>query len=193
MKTAIAIGILGAFAAVMLLSPAPVESNPGDLEAQFLEYLQDFGKSYHDVSEYKLRLLNFVHSMKTHGAINKFSDWSQSEFNAYLTYKSDKPQQPHTNRASNNGKAIDWSANDSAVKDQGSCGSCWAFAASAGAESLLKIHHDIDADLSEQQQMDCSYSFGNLACMGGLMANSWNYFIEREVGWCSNKDYPYKQ
>jgi C1A family cysteine protease len=45
------------------------------------------------------------------------------------------------------------------VKDQGSCGSCWAFAAAAGAESTLVLSgkENITVDLSEQYLVECTF------------------------------------
>lgn len=45
------------------------------------------------------------------------------------------------------------------MKDQGYCGSCWAFAAIAQAESTLIINgdEDITVDLSEQYMVECTY------------------------------------
>jgi C1A family cysteine protease len=43
----------------------------------------------------------------------------------------------------------------SAVKDQSSCGSCWAFAAVGELESMVKIYGEVELDLSEQQCVSC--------------------------------------
>merc|ERR1719158_111679 len=53
----------------------------------------------------------------------------------------------------------------SPVKDQGSCGSCWAFGAVAGMEGTAKISLVSSTQLSEQQVMDCTSGSG--ACNGG--------------------------
>ena len=55
---------------------------------------------------------------------------------------------------------------DNTIKDQGQCGSCWAFSAVAVLESwaLLKKENII---LSEQQLVDCSFKYGNHGCNGG--------------------------
>ena len=59
------------------------------------------------------------------------------------------------------------------VKDQGSCGSCWAFSAVAPLESAYAIQNEIKGGdiprFSEQQIVDCSKEFGSLACDGGFM------------------------
>jgi C1A family cysteine protease len=65
---------------------------------------------------------------------------------------------------------LDWRNNGgnwiSSVKDQGSCGSCWAFAATALLEAMVKIskHITSDTNLSEQMLVSCSGA-GN--CNGG--------------------------
>jgi len=41
------------------------------------------------------------------------------------------------------------------VKDQGGCGSCWAFAAVGHLESMVKIYGEVELDLSEQQCVSC--------------------------------------
>jgi len=57
---------------------------------------------------------------------------------------------------------LDWRSNGgnwiSSVKDQGGCGSCWAFATTALLEAMVKISKHItgDIDLSEQMLVSCS-------------------------------------
>lgn len=60
--------------------------------------------------------------------------------------------QPPTYTLKSSAAVIDWSSNDSPVKDQGSCGSCWVFAAVALIENLGQQN-----DLSEQTVLSCSY------------------------------------
>lgn len=56
----------------------------------------------------------------------------------------------------------------SPVKDQGFCGSCYAFAAVADIESSY-LFRGKSVDLSEQHIIDCSKVFGNDGCNGGWM------------------------
>jgi len=64
------------------------------------------------------------------------------------------------------------------VKNQGSCGSCWAFAATAELEAFIKIYYGIETDLSEQQSVSCNpYGAG---CNGGWSSAS--YYVFQNYG-----------
>lgn len=77
---------------------------------------------------------------------------------------------------------LDWSINDSPVKSQGSCGSCWAFAATAYIENLGSQN-----DLSEQVVVSCSGA-GNCET-GGYYRDALLYF--QSTGVPAESCYPY--
>lgn len=52
-----------------------------------------------------------------------------------------------------------------AIRDQGACGSCWAFAAVAPLETAIQIRDGVSTDLSEQYLVSCNYS--GWSCNGG--------------------------
>lgn len=85
---------------------------------------------------------------------------------------------------------LDWRTHGrvSKVKDQGSCGSCWAFSAADALESILTTRHK-NILLSQQNLVDCSSDYGNFGCNGGLMDQALRYV--RDHGIMSNHDYPY--
>ena len=91
------------------------------------------------------------------------------------------------------GIGIDWVAAGrvEAVKNQGSCGSCYAFSANAAIVSAVAIKAGAaPVTLSEQQVVDCSRPQGNAGCGGGWMANVYNYALSAG-GLCSDVAYPY--
>lgn len=76
------------------------------------------------------------------------------------------------------------------VKNQGSCGSCWAFSAVAAIESLrFQAYRTIGANFSEQQLVSCSNAYGNQGCNGGWMHFAYNYV--KAVGIVNESAYPY--
>ena len=74
------------------------------------------------------------------------------------------------------------------VKNQGRCGSCWAFSSTGAIESNMRINNHTISRLSEQELVDCS--FENSGCMGGLMHLAFDYVIEND-GLTSDELYPY--
>lgn len=76
------------------------------------------------------------------------------------------------------------------VKDQKSCGSCWAFAALAAVESAKILYGDtIESDTAEQELVDCDDNLDE-GCNGGWYDWAWRYMIQTD-GIASEEDYPY--
>ena len=74
-----------------------------------------------------------------------------------------------------------------AIKNQGDCGACWAFAANAVLEYQIAVKKNMSVQLSEQELIDCNNY--NMSCNGGWPTNAYNYIIQN--GLSSRKNYQF--
>jgi len=158
--------------------------------------MQKYNKVYPTAAEYALRFANFKETVERNkvlnadgGAtfgINKFSDMTPMEFKSKILMKTISHTSPseHSSPFVRNSAlpdAFDWRAKGAVtpVKDQGQCGSCWAFSATEAIESswILQGHATAKSiNLSPQQIVDCDHS-GVYGCNGGTTESAYNYIL----------------
>lgn len=180
-------------------------NNTVSLEYSWKNYVKEFGKKYADEKEERFRFQNFVDNLKIidtrnsmeegsaiHG-INKFSDMSQDEFRrTFLGSVANKrgsdnvvTEIPSTTSST----SADWTGvYTTPVKDQGYCGSCWAFSATEQLESDYWRKTGTEVILSTEQVTQCAA--GAFGCGGGWTETAYAY-IKNEGGLETDANYPY--
>lgn len=130
--------------------------------------------------------------------MNALSTLTPAEYRVLLGYKPGKRPttkfgkklQRKTNKADPD--SWDW-RNSSAVqgvKDQGQCGSCWAFGAIGAEESMFFINQGTLYNLSEQDLVDCNYF--DYGCSGGSAEDAYEYVLDFQDGYFATElEYPY--
>jgi len=180
-----------------------------DYFGRFTAFLEKFNKKYESLKEFEERFSIFKDNVETiiqHNAvkggnftmaINQFTDLTPSEFKEKYVggYKSLEKSVcrgfVNTETITSFPKSIDWRENGAVtpVKDQGQCGSCWAFSTTGAVEGAWAIKTGKLVSLSEQQLVDCSKKYGNFGCNGGLMDNAFTYIIDNGI--CQENSYVY--
>lgn len=183
------------------------------------KYNKSYPEPTEDQMRFKIFLEN-KHKIATHNrraangersytlGLNKYADMSHREFvttmNGYDPKLKHNKSQPLTHDFDTElkklgqepnfelPKSVDWRQHGyvSPVKDQGHCGSCWAFSSTGALEGQHFRKTGDLISLSEQNLVDCSKKYGNMGCDGGLMANAFTYIRENH-GVDTENSYPY--
>lgn len=200
-----ALAVVGAVHYINSEQAAPVRfMQLNNIDSAWTHWKQANGKTYGTSTEESYRKSVFVGSYNYVSstnesqtsyklAVNKFADMTKDEFRAqYLGLKqklsATKKNEVAAPVASSD--SVDWRGSKvTGVKDQGQCGSCWAFSTTGGLEGFYAGANGTLESFSEQQLMDCSGSYGNQSCNGGLMDDAYDYVKDRGLG--LESAYPY--
>ena len=184
-------------------------SSTDELALHFDNYRATFNKNYQTEEEFNFRKSIFEDNLKIineHNAkgkswtmgVNPFTDWTNEEYKRMLGYKSQKKTSDEfkelgdlpTNCKDIKHKNIDWRKEGyvTAVKNQGACGSCWAFSAVGSLEGAYAKTFGKLTAFSESQLVECDkFSHG---CNGGLMYNGFSHWMHHAPR--TEEEYPYR-
>ncbi|CUI14619.1 cysteine peptidase, putative [Bodo saltans] len=201
-----------AFAAV-----SSVSATTDALRASFESFKAKHGKSYATPSEETYRLTVFAENIRKAEILNAknpqarfgaspFADMTETEFKSYHNgdkYFSARVQELKSDKTTYYPRYTDaqvkaaptnkdWRTEGAvtAVKNQGQCGSCWAFSTTGGVEGQWQLAGNTLVSLSEQQLVSCDTV--DSGCNGGLMNNAYEWILANKGGeFVSEASYPY--
>uniref|UniRef100_A0A3B3XAZ8 Cathepsin F n=1 Tax=Poecilia mexicana TaxID=48701 RepID=A0A3B3XAZ8_9TELE len=180
-----------------------------ELLGQFKEFMVRYNKVYSSQEEADRRLQIFHENLKmaeklqsldqgsAEYGVTKFSDLTEEEFRStYLNpllsqWTLHRPMKPAPTAKGPAPSSWDWRDHGavSPVKNQGMCGSCWAFSVTGNIEGQWFLKNGTLLSLSEQELVDCDGL--DQACRGGLPSNAYEA-IEKLGGLETETDYSYK-
>jgi len=175
---------------------------------KFQQFLKDNNKHYATIEEYNARfeifqanyakLEKFTTTKSSHKVgITKFFDLTPQEFRQKYTGLHIHPEQVNQHRHVTYRSKVnaapdthDWREHGAVnhVKDQGQCGSCWAFSAVGNLEGQYFLQKGKALTLSEQELVACDDV--DQGCNGGLMENAFDW-LKQNGGEENDSDYPY--
>ena len=128
--------------------------------------------------------------------MNAFADMDGAEFakiyNGYLSGRRSNSTKIFHSSGVSLPTSVDWRTKGivTGIKNQGQCGSCWAFSTTGSLEGQHALATGKLVSLSEQNLVDCSGAEGNEGCNGGLMDDAFEYIIKNN-GIDTEASYPY--
>jgi len=203
--------IVATLAGSAALATAALNMNTATLESdllveadyKFMQFVSEHGRSYATKAEFQFRSKIFKNSLAEIEAINAengthtvgvnfLADRTQDEKKKLNGYKANnRTRNERTLSTYQLADEVNWVTKGAVtpVKNQGQCGSCWSFSTTGSVEGAMFLKTGKLQSFSEQQLVDCSGSFGNMGCNGGLMDNAFKYIEKNPLE--LESDYPY--
>jgi cathepsin L len=158
-----------------------------------------FGDNLRFIQAHNQRFLMNVVTFEV--GVNQFADMTNEEFSSMMNGLKLVPTEVFEGNGSTYlspafgalPASVDWRTKGyvTPVKDQGQCGSCWAFSATGALEGQHFKKTNQLVSLSEQNLVDCSGRYGNMGCNGGWPYQAFNY-IKDNKGVDTEASYKYE-
>lgn len=157
------------FILIALFAVISCELTEREIFSQFQQFTKKFNKKYSNLQEYMARYRvfqkNYRRIERTNNSwegVTQFFDMTPDEFRRkYLTLNASVLNTIRYERAEqskvNSPDEFDWRTKGAVnpVKNQGSCGSCWAFSVNGNLEGQYFLKYGQSIRFSEQQLVDC--------------------------------------
>jgi len=160
----------------------------------YMQHVATYARQHLDIQDFEARLANFavahnfINATNEEGnswvaGHNQFSDFHAAEYKQMLGYVRGAADVRDVVMldATNAPASVNWvdAGAVTPVKDQGQCGSCWAFSSTGAMEGAHFLASGELLSFSEQQLVDCAYvKYGNYGCSGGLQDNAYKYYAQ---------------
>lgn len=205
--------VISLFSLTVCLSNEFLKEDTDSLTLEFTKFASVHQKNYQSFEEFRMRerifrinlvkMTNMFQNIgESKGEIkySPFMDLTEEEFAAtHFGFNYDakasesrvsSPAKFTVNLNQDVPASYDWREQGAVtpVKNQGSCGSCWAFSAVGNLEGQTKIVNGSLLSLSEQELVDCDTV--DQGCNGGLMEQAFDA-LKTIGGIETEADYPY--
>ncbi|KAL2328063.1 hypothetical protein Fmac_021490 [Flemingia macrophylla] len=209
----ISLTLLFCFAFLALqVTPRTLQLQEASMHEKHEQWMAHYDKVYKNPQEKEMRFRIFKENVKYIEAfnnaankpyklgINQFADLTNEEFkaprnrfNGHISSSTTRPTSFKYENVTAVPSTVDWRQKGAVtpIKDQGSCGCCWAFSAVAATEGIHKLSTGKLISLSEQELVDCDTKGTDHGCEGGYMDGAFEFIIQNH-GLNTEASYPYK-
>lgn len=204
MKLFFLLSIFGVYGALIGTHNLIPPRNEKEYQEIFINFIEKYNKSYshqeffsrYETFKQNLNLIEKHNNSSKQNwtmEINEFIDMNSTQFRNKLGFINNNHHKDYKDLLKTKlPKEFDWEKKGAVtpIKNQGNCGSCWAFSTTGSIEGAWYIANNDLLTLSEQELISCSGNYGNDGCNGGLVDQGYQFVMQN--GLQTEKCYPYQ-